>query len=473
MGAAELISLDEVRARKQWESLRQQLHACFDQWLDRLEEQLPESEPTLAAVTKTVWNLRQALTGSLTETIIAHVHRGEHTRSQSCCRQGDRPLTARAPVQRTVETLVGAVQLERPYFYCPACHVGRYPLDEVLGLSPGRIQLDVQKAAAKLITEVPYDEAQRLFGDLTGMSMGSERMHTCTNQVAEGLTVLDVAPSRDEIERRIAEVAAGRFRRPVLVLGIDGAYVPTRPESARGRRPGQGHYRAKRALWQGQWRDAKGFRLYLMDGDRIVHVLSWHQVQNEAQLGEALKQVKEAGLIPEEQVRLCVVCDGAEWIWKHVQALFPQARQVLDYYHCKEYLHKVAKVHYGTSGQALEWVEATLTRLYLGKVGLVLGGLKRMQAQSDEAAKAIANCWDYLEEHRGRTAYQKLRRGGYPLGSGGIESSNKFICHVRLKRSGAWWYEINSNQMLALRCAKYNGTFDQVFARHQQRLRKA
>jgi hypothetical protein len=37
MGAAEIISLDEVRARKQWESLRQQLHARFDQWLDRLE----------------------------------------------------------------------------------------------------------------------------------------------------------------------------------------------------------------------------------------------------------------------------------------------------------------------------------------------------------------------------------------------------------------------------------------------------
>jgi len=40
-----------------------------------------------------------------------------------------------------------------------------------------------------------------------------------------------------------------------LVLGIDGAYVPTRPESARGRRPGQGRHRAKRALWRGQWRD--------------------------------------------------------------------------------------------------------------------------------------------------------------------------------------------------------------------------
>ena len=75
-------------------------------------------------------------------------------------------------------------------------------------------------------------------------------------------------------------------------------------------------------------------------------------MQNAAQLGEALKQVKEAGLIPEEQVRLCVVCDGAEWRWKHVQALFPQARQVLDYYHCTEYLHRVAKVHYGAAGQA-------------------------------------------------------------------------------------------------------------------------
>ena len=117
-------------------------------------------------------------------------------------------------------------------------------------------------------------------------------------------------------------------------------------------------------------------------------MLSWHQVQNEEQLGEALKQIKEAGVIPEEQVRLCVVCDGAEWIWKHVQALFPHARQVLDYYHCAQYLHRVAKAHYGASVQALEWVEATMTRLYLGKVGLVLGGLKRMQAQSDEAAKS-------------------------------------------------------------------------------------
>jgi hypothetical protein len=80
-----------------------------------------------------------------------------------------------------------------------------------------------------------------------------------------------------------------------------------------------------------------------------------------------------------------------------------------------------------------------MTRLSLGKVGVVLGGLQRMQAQSDEAAKALAHGWASRNEHRGRTHYRHLRRGGSPLGRGGIEASHKFMCHGRLKRSGAWW----------------------------------
>jgi hypothetical protein len=473
MGSAQVISLSEVRASRQWQGLRDQLHARFDQWLDRLQEQLPDPQTRLSEVTEAVWQLRQELTGGLSETIVAHAHGGERTRQYARCPQCDRRLTARPVVSRTVETMVGPVQVERPSFYCTSGCGGVYPFDDVLNLALGRKQLDGQQAAAQVAIERPYEEAQTLFSDLTGVGLGSERLHTFVHQAAEGLGVLDVAPSRDEIERRIEERAAGRFRRPVLVLGIDGAYVPTRPASARQRPSGQRRCRARRASWRGQWRDAKGFRFYLLDDERIVHLLSWHQVQNEEQLGDALKQVKEAGLIPEDQVRLCVVCDGASWIWKHVELLFPNARQVLDYYHCKEYLHKVAKAQYDSPEQALEWVEATLPRLYLGKVGWVLGGLRRMQPSSEEALKAIDNCWVYLQAHRGRTPYGKLRRGGYPIGSGGIESSNKCICHVRLKRSGAWWYEDNSNEMLALRCAKYNDTFDRVFERYRQRLREA
>jgi hypothetical protein len=473
MGQAEVILLDEVRASQQWASLRQQLHDDLDQWLDQLQGELPNPETTLAQITETVWALRQDLTGRLTETVVEYAHRFEYRRKAIVCETCQRILTTRPSVPRTVDTMVGRVRLERPYFYCRVCREGVYPLDEALGLSPGRIQLDVQQAAAKLVVETSYGEAQTLFHDLTGVHLGSERMHTLTNQVAQELSVVDIAPSREQIEERIAKVAAGKWRRPVMVLGIDGAYAPTRPESARGRRPGQKRQRVRRPTWKGQWREVKGFRFYLIDGERIVHLLSWHQIQTEAELGEALKAVKEANLIPEDRVRLCVVCDGASWIWEHVQSLFGSARQVLDYYHCSEYLHRMAKAQYGDSQQAHEWVEATLTRLYLGKISAVLGGLKRMQATSEEAQQAISNGWAFLHKHRGRTHYLKLRRGGYPLGSGGIESANKFICHARLKRSGAWWYEINCNQMLALRCAKYNGTFAQVFVRHQERLRTA
>jgi hypothetical protein len=419
-------------------------------------------------VSETIWALRQQLTGGVAETIVHQTHPEAPRRPQMPCPTCARLLPARGPVQRCVETMVGTIALERPYFYCQVCHAGSYPLDEVLGVRAGRMPPDVHHAAVDLATEVPYETASRLCGQLRGMTVSSERLHMFTHQVAEGLRVVEVAPSREEIARRVGQVAAGRFRRPVLGLGIDGASVPSRPESARGRRPGQARHRARRARWRHEWREAKGFRFSLLDGERIVHVLSWHQGQTDGDLAEALQQVKEAGVMPEDRVRLCVIGDGAEWIWKHVEALFPQACQGLDYYHCAEYLHKVAKAQDNDPLHALQWVEATLTRLYLGNVGQVLGGLRRMQPTSSEALKAMDNCWVYLRSHRGRTHYRTLRRGGYPLGSGGMESAHKFLCHVRLKRSGAWWYEESSNQMLALRCAKYNGTFPQIFTRNQR-----
>jgi hypothetical protein len=93
--------------------------------------------------------------------------------------------------------------------------------------------------------------------------------------------------------------------------------------------------------------------------------------------------------------------------------------------------------------------------------------MKPTNAQAaEERGKLIRD----LQRHQERLDYRFARKGGSPMGSGGIESANKFICHVRLKRSGAWWSVTNANQMLALRCAKYNGTFDRVFARDRQRL---
>ena len=184
MGAAEVIAFEEVRARKQWDTLRHQLHERFDQWLDTLETQWHEPPSTLPEVTATVWDLRQQLTGGITETIVAHVHRDEHDRTQVTCPRCQGVLKAREYVCRTVETMVGPVQLERPYFYCRRAVMGVPPRRSAGCWWQGVKQLDMQQAAVQLVTEVPYDTAQSLFRDLTGVPFGSERMHTLTNQVA-------------------------------------------------------------------------------------------------------------------------------------------------------------------------------------------------------------------------------------------------------------------------------------------------
>jgi hypothetical protein len=75
--AAEIIALDDVRASQQRHALRQQLHERFDQWLDEVEAQLSEAEPTLAQVSETIWSLRQGLTASVAQTMIEQSHQDE------------------------------------------------------------------------------------------------------------------------------------------------------------------------------------------------------------------------------------------------------------------------------------------------------------------------------------------------------------------------------------------------------------
>jgi hypothetical protein len=187
-----------------------------------------------------------------------------------------------------------------------------------------------------------------------------------------------------------------------LVVASDGAHVPTRRKAKRDEKRGKG-----------RWQEAKGFRIYLLGKDRIVHVASWHQIQNEEQFGADLSLV--ASRILQDDLRIGLLGDGADWLWKHMTACFPKGRQILDYFHCAEHIHKVGRLQYGEDSQkCLEWVESTLTRLFYAEVDNVIWGLQRM------------------------------------------------------KRSGAWWVKETGNEMLAIRCALYNGTYDQVFEKYKK-----
>ncbi len=98
----------------------------------------------------------------------------------------------------------------------------------------------------------------------------------------------------------------------------------------------------------------------------------------------------------------------------------------------------------------------------------VIAGLNRMKCKTAEAKTERDNLVNYLKTNKVRIEYGRLRRGGYPLGSGAIESANKFISNIRLKRSGAWWKVDYANNILKLRCAKYNSKFDSFFDQYEK-----
>jgi hypothetical protein len=84
-------------------------------------------------------------------------------------------------------------------------------------------------------------------------------------------------------------------------------------------------------------------------------------------LARTLRQVKAADLIHENQVRLCVIEDGAPGSWKQLHERFPSAVEILDDYHCCEHLHKVASLQYGNRPpRQPERCEATVAWLLWG-----------------------------------------------------------------------------------------------------------
>lgn len=352
-------------------------------------------------------------------------------------------------------TMQGPSVLKRPWFYCVDCSYGFSPLDKVLEISRKEYQFDVQKKATRTAAEVPFSGGSELFEDLTDQPVSDHFMHDTFEDVGTYASLEDVIPSEEEISARCQEVKESSWR-PVLVVASDGAHVPTRPKAKRNEKRGKG-----------RWQEAKGFRIYLLGEDRIVHVASWHQIQDEERFGEDLSFV--ASRIPQEDLRIGLLGDGADWLWKHMVACFPKGRQILDYFHCAEHIHKVAKQQYGEqSPKCLEWVESTITRLFYAEVDNVIWGLQRMKPRDSLAEEEIRKLIGYLQNNREKIHYHGDQIGGYPIGSGGIESANKFICHTRMKRSGAWWVKETGNEMLGIRCAIYNGTYDKVFEKYKK-----
>jgi hypothetical protein len=451
MGCA-LLKLPIPDSYSDLESLRAMAYKEVDKFIDQLAPLLEKKPtPTLREMSDHFMQTRSVLLGGIMKALTLEVTRqyGEATHADCpCCHK--RVQMMRIDPKK-VSTLNGAFYLDRPYFYCKSCKTGFHPLDEALELAQEVHQYDMQEKFARIAAKMPYDEASELFTQTTGLKLpGKHFGHDNLNRIGEVTKLEIVIPDKDEIERRVEQAKGDSDELPVLAVACDGAHAPTRPKAGRGKRG------------KGKWREVKGVRLYLIGkDDRIIHVAGWHQIAEWEQIAKDLELV--AARIPKDKVRVALLGDGADWVWNVMTRSFPDARQVLDYYHMSEHISKVAKLQYGDTLDALEWKEATITRLYLDKTGHVIGGLRRMEPSSNETKEEIRKLIVYLKKNINRLGYQECRDEGIPIGSGGIESANKYISHARLKLSGAWWLEENGNAMLRIRCAIYNGTFDNVF----------
>lgn len=433
------------------------IHDEVDKWVDKIIDEVFKDgkEPTVSELSDLFARTKQQFFGACFQALIEQKYAGLLDQEYAPCPQCGKMNKKRRDNKKDMVTLQGPSSLKRPWFYCTDCSCGYSPLDKVLEVSRKIHQYDIQKKSTRTAAEVPFSGGSDLFAELTGQPISDHFMHDTFEQVGAHACLEDVTPTKEDIARRCAEVRKGS-RRPVLVVASDGAHLPTRPKAARDEQRGKG-----------RWQEAKGFRIYLLDNDRIIHVAGWHQIQNEEQFGKDLSFV--ASLIPQEELRIGLLGDGADWLWKHMKTCFPKGRQILDYYHCAEHIHKVADTQYkDTPQKRLEWFESTITRLFFGEIDSVIWGLQRMKARDDTAKEEIRKLIGYLKNNQDRIHYHGDRTGGYPIGSGGIESANKFICHTRMKRSGAWWVKETGNEMLAIRCAIYNGTYDKVFERYKK-----
>lgn len=133
------------------------------------------------------------------------------------------------------------------------------------------------------------------------------------------------------------------------------------------------------------------------------------------------------------------VSDGAAWIWRLVEKYFPQAVQIVDWYHASQYLTPIAEAAFGAdTSQAKEWLTRAKTDLWESRIQEVILACRTF-LRHVHARPFVEKTITYYTNNEKRMDYARFRQQGYLIGSGTIESACKQIAAARLKCSGARW----------------------------------
>jgi len=156
---------------------------------------------------------------------------------------------------------------------------------------------------------------------------------------------------------------------------------------------------------------------------------------------------------------LIFINDGAPWIWNWIEDAYPDAVQILDYFHAIEYLTGFADSYIKDTTEKNIWVESMEELLNKDEVQSVIEILNSIanskQKKSPECKEKLKTLLSYYNSHKSRMLYGTYKTKGYLVGSGPIESAHRNVVQKRLKLSGQRWTEDGAQNIACLRaCAK-------------------
>lgn len=351
-------------------------------------------------------------------------------------------------------SVLGPLHLERAYYHCAQCQSGFCPRDRILGLGLFSLTPGVLRMTASTAALVSFEESSALLRELAGVEIGAKQVE----RAAESLGAEIARAERERLEKVESPT-------PTMYLGMDGTGVPMRPKEVAHRAGKQADGSAKTreaklvTIWTAESRDEEGKPV--RDPGSVTYSAAIESAATPDTSPEmsafAERVIREANRRAFTQApRQVVLGDGAAWIWNTAAELFPHAILILDRFHAKEHLSKVGKAIYGDSLEAQKWIQQQYDKLDEERLASLVHALRPHAGQSKEAQ----DCIHYIWANRRRMRYLKFRKQGLCTASGVVEAGCKVVIGTRLKRAGMHWTVNGANAIIALRCNKLSGRFE-------------
>lgn len=437
-------------------TLSEKISGIEQQWQPEVERQ-KVSEAQLLEMEQAAKEFGNRIAQAALESLLEKAGKGYRGASLDCECGGK--LKFQRYVRRQVRSLVGPVSYERAYYYCRQCQASRSPLDEKLGQSEREISAGVERKVARLSAEMSFGAVENVLEEF-GIEISDRQIETVAEQVgdrAEQLSLVEAQAAQTQ------DLAPRPRLRLVGAPDSPAVAVPTRTWIVEMDGVMAG-------LKSGAWQEVKVGAIYELGSRVEISKDRWELLNKQRcvtrwQVEEFRRHLWAllVGSGARVSDRIVVLGDGAEWIAQTVAELFPQATQILDFYHVSERVWEVANQRYGeqtSAGRA--WAEEKLGALKEGRVGGVLSAMRRLEMPSVEARQVRADAVRYFERHRHLMAYDKYRAENLPIGSGAIEGSCKHLVAARCKQSGMRWTPEGLGDILALRCWVLNDRLDEL-----------